>query len=240
MDDSEPTTSTPATNAFPRGLRLATVIAAIAGPVLFAVGHTLFPPLPADFEGAFPEMIAHRDQLFLARMLAATGYFLLVAAPLPILALVPPGIRGRLTLVIGSVLVSVGSFTNGISFVVRAYAEEAATQPSLPAGAGAAVYRLVGEGAGSALIFYWWVPVFALGFVVTAVGVLMSRRVPAVLPLVIIAGVLLAYATNDLGAWRGLTQLPFVAAFAALAVLAARRGYLAPVAATVPPVHAVS
>lgn len=212
------------------------VAALVAAPVFFVAGQALLPPLGDDFASAFAGMIEHRDQLLASRLLTAAGAFLFLLTAAPIAFLVPRGSRGSGLLRLGITLYGVGTFANGLGEVVHGYATYAATAADVPREAGGQVILGLDQGLVTLPISYWSIPLFGIGLLLTAVALLVSRRVGVWRPLVLLVGLVLGFSTAGLGWISAVTNLPLIIGFASLAPLAVQRrsaGDLAPVPAEV-------
>lgn len=200
--------------------------AAILGPILFLIGQALLPSLPNDLAKAFPLFIEHRDQLMAARLLTAAGAFLLAPA-----ALVYASAAGRpatKTVLVGSTMFAIGTFFNALSQAVAGYATYAATDSSVDQDAGMAVFDQLGRGLVGLPIGFWSIPMFAIGAIVMAIGLLRTRRTPIWMPVLLIIGPVLAGATAGLGPIVALTQLPVTVALIALSLHAVKENRGAP------------
>lgn len=187
-------------------------VSAVLAPLLFLAGQALLPALPEQAHRAFLAMLAHRDQLLAARLLTAAGAFLLVPAAVLYAHALPRGGRGRNVLVVGAAAFGIATFFNAVSQAVEGWTTYAVTAPGAHRGTGEAVVNSLGTGLVGAPIGFWSIPVFALGAVVMAVGLLMSRRISAWLPALLIIGTVLAAGLAGRGTIVGLTQLPFTVA----------------------------
>lgn len=189
-----------------------TVLAAAVAPLLFVTGQALLPVLGTDVPTAFALMIEHRDQLMLSRLLTIAGAFLL----LPTLALIAR--HGARTTRVGAGIAAVGTFFNAFSQAVQGYAAWGASAPGLDHGATMQTLLHLEGGLVGLPVSYWSIPVFGVGLVVMAVGLLVARSVPRWLPALLILGVVAALLTAGLGPVVALTQAPLAVALVGLAV----------------------
>ncbi|RCK71226.1 hypothetical protein DT076_01900 [Desertihabitans brevis] len=197
------------------------VLAGSVGIVAFVAGQALFPVLGPDVESAFAAMLALREQLLLSRLLTAAGAFLLVASVPPLLALAP--VRGRRLLLVGLALLATGTFFNAVSHTVQGYAAWATTAPGVDAAAAMPALLHLDAGLAGLPVSYWSVPVFGLGVVLTGVALLVARTVPLWMPVLLLLGAVLAFATAGLGPVVALTQAPLAVALVALLLTSGRR-----------------
>lgn len=193
----------------PPPARTALAVGLAAAP-LFLVGQALLPSLPMDLPSAYAAMAEDRERVLAARLVTGLGAFLFLPAVLALARLVPRDARGRRTLLTGAALAAVGTSFNGLSQVAQGYGTHAATAPGVDPTSGQVVVGALGTGLSGLPIGYWSVPVFAVGLLVVAVALLLSRRVGAVWPSVLLVGLLLAFATAGTGPLVALTFLPFV------------------------------
>jgi hypothetical protein len=189
-----------------------------AGALLFLAGQALLPELPDDWDPAFAGMLAHRDQLMAARLLTAAGCFLLVVTGIAFADVLARRAHGSRTVRVGGTLFAVGAFFNALSQAVAGYATYAATTPGLDHAAGEAMLKRLTAGATGLPLDFWSIPVLALGALLVAVGLLVSRTPPAWLAALLIVGTVLAGALAGQGPVVALTQVPFTLALIILAV----------------------
>ena len=182
--------------------RVLVLAAAIAAPVLFVAGQALFPALGDDPDAAFALMIEHRDRLIVSRLLTAAGAYLLLAT----LWLVSR-LGGTVTRT-GAVIAGVGTFFNAVSQGAQGYAAWAASAPGLDHSETMPVLLHVEEGLAGLPVGYWSIPVFALGLVVLAIGLLTARSAPWWMPVLLLVGVLGAFLTAGWGPIVALTEAP--------------------------------
>jgi len=212
----------PATGA--RTRRMFAIAACVAAPVLFVAGQALLPVLPDDLAGAFAGMAAERDRMLASRLLTAADAFLFVPALIALFALVPAGARGSRLLLAGGVVMGAGTFCNGLSHVVQGYVTHAATSEAVEASAGVSVLGALGELGLIALpIAYPSVIAFGVGTLLVGAALLVARTLPVWRPVLLVAGVPLAFATAGMGPIVALTMAPLAVAFASLGWSAARR-----------------
>lgn len=200
--------------------------AAILAPILFLAGQALLPSLPNELAKAFPLFIEHRDQLMAARLLTAAGAFLL--APAALVYASAAGLPATKTVVVGSTMFAIGTFFNALSQAVAGYATYAVTDPSVDPNAGRAVIDHLGQGVVGLPIGFWSIPMFAIGAIVMAIGLLRTRRTPIWMPVLLVIGPVLAGATAGLGPIVALTQLPVTVALIALALYSVKENRSAP------------
>lgn len=205
------------------------LVAAIAGPVLFLIGQALLPVTATDMGHAFPQMLAHRDQLIAARLFTAAGAFLLVPAAVWYARALPTGSRGARLLQVGAWVFGIATFCNALSQAVAGYATYTVTAPGFDPASAKTVIEQIETGLVSLPLQFWSIPAFALGSLLIAAALWRSDRIPMWLPVLLIVGTLLAAALAGRGLLVALTQAPFTAALVALAMVTshrARRGDL--------------
>lgn len=191
---------------------------ATAGAVLFLAGQALLPDLPNDLGPAFEGMLAHRDQLMAARLLTAAGSLLLTVAGFAFADLLAERSGSPRVVRVGGVLLAIGALFNGLAQAVQGYATYAVTAPGFDQDAGRTVVDTITSGPVGVPLGFWSVPVFALGCVTIAVGLLRGRRAPVWTPVLLIMGTVLAAALAGLGPVVALTQAPFTVALVSLAI----------------------
>lgn len=200
------------------------IVASVAAPVLFVAGQALLPALPDDLAGAFAAMAAERDRMLASRLLTAAGAFLFVPALLAVFALVPGGARGSRLLLVGGVVMGVGTFCNGLSQLVQGYVTHAATSEAVDAAAGVSVLGALGDlGLVALPLVYPSVIAFGIGMLLIGAALLVARTLPVWQPVLLIVGGLLAFGTAGMGPIVALTAAPHAVAFASLGWSAARR-----------------
>ncbi|PWD49948.1 hypothetical protein C8046_03885 [Serinibacter arcticus] len=190
--------------------RILTLAAGIAAPVLFVAGQALLPNLGRDVEPAFTLMLEHRDQLIVSRLLTAAGSYLMLVT----LWLIARA-GGRVTR-IGAVIAAVGTFFNAFSQGVQGYAAWGSTAPGLDHRATMQTLLHLEDGLAGLPVSYWSIPVFGLGILVVGVGGLLVRTSPWWVPMLLLVGAVLAFATAGLGPVVALTQAPLAIALVAL------------------------
>jgi hypothetical protein len=193
------------------------LIAAIAAPILFVAGQALLPNLGRDVDTAFALMLEHRDQLIVSRLLTVAGAFLLIASLSYIKEL--KGAR------VGAIIAMVGTFFNAFSNGVNGYAAWGATAPGLDHVASMQTLLHLEDGLVGLPVSYWSIPVFGIGLVVMAVGLLITQSVPWWMPALLLLGVVTSFLTAGLGPIVALAQAPLAAAIIILIrqTLVARR-----------------
>lgn len=196
--------------------------AAIAGALLFLAGQALLPSLPNDIDTAFAGMVEHRDRLMAARLLTSAGAFLLVPAAVGIALSFRDGGRGARLVVLATTLIGIATFSNALSQAVEAYATWGATAPGFDRESGSTLVEHLGTGLVGIPVGFWSIPVFALGWLLLAVGLLRSGRVATWIPVVLVVGDVMAGAFAGQGYVVALTQAPITIALIALGVLVAR------------------
>jgi len=192
-------------------------VATIAGVLFFLLGQALLPSLPNDIDAAFGGMVEHRDRLMAARLFSSAGAFLLVPAAVGIGCLFRPAARGSRTVLVGALLFGVATFSNAVSQAVEGYAGWGATASDIDPTSGKSILEGLGTGLIGFPIGFWSIPVFALGGLILAVGILRAQWVPAWIPVVLFVGLLLGAAFGGRGYIVALTQAPFTVAMIALA-----------------------
>lgn len=200
--------------------------AIFAAPLIFTIGQSLLPVLPDDLDSAFPGMIEHRDALFASQLLTAAGAFLFVPAVVAIWSLVPRAARGAGLLLVGGIVLAVGTWSNGLSEAVLGYVGRAATSSAVPPDAGASVLRALDLdvlGLAGLPISFLPIPIFALGLLLTAVALIVSRSVPIWQPIAIIVGTLASFAFAGMGPIALLTGLPLIIGFWSMGILLVSR-----------------
>lgn len=190
--------------------RILVLAAGIAAPILFVIGQALLPNLGRDVDTAFALMLQHRDQLIVSRLLTAAGAYLL----LPSLWVISR-LGGRVT-VVGAAIAGIGTFFNAVSQGVQGYAAWGATAPGLDHGATMKTLLHVGDGAAGIPVSYWSIPLFGVGLVILAIGLLIARTAPWWAPALLLIGVVLAFFTAGMGPVVALTQAPLAIALIAL------------------------
>ena len=208
-----------ASTTWPRVVLVSTIV----GALLFLAGQAALPVLPDTIEQAFPDMVAKRDQLMAARLLTGAGCFLLVITAIGFGTLLARRTSSR-TVRVGAVFVAVGMFFNAVAQAVSGYATYAATASGVPTGAGREIVAKVGTGAVGFPLSFASVPLFALGFLVLAVGLAISRSVPLWLPALLLVGTVMAGMLAGRGPIVALTQAPVTVALIVLAVVMTRTG----------------
>ncbi|PZU39348.1 MAG: hypothetical protein DI573_07325 [Microbacterium sp.] len=195
--------------------RILLLAAGIAAPILFVAGQALLPNLGRDPDEAFPLMLQYRDQLIVSRLLTTAGAYLL----LPTLWLIAR--LGGKTTWVGAAIAAVGTFFNAVSQGVNGYAAWAVTAPGLDHTESMQSLLHLDQGAVALPVSYWSIPVFALGLVVLAIGLLIAKTSPRWMPSLLIVGVVAAFLTAGLGPIVALTQAPLAAALIALVLRSA-------------------
>lgn len=214
-------TSTNSDTNFTTSWRGAVRVATIAGALLFLVGEAALPVLPGTIEAAFPLMAADREQLLASRLLSSAGCFLLVVAGIGFATLLARRVASR-TVLVGGTLLAVGAFFNAVAQAVQGYATYAATGSGVEAGSGREIVETITAGPAAFPLSFVSVPVFALGCLVVAVGLFVSRSVPVWLPLLLLVGTVMAGALAGRGPIVALSQAPVTIALIALAVTMTR------------------
>jgi hypothetical protein len=208
--------SEPQTTSRPRAAIVATVISVILGAVLFYLGQVLEPVLPGTLHEAYAAMVAHRGQLMAAHLLTAAGAFLLIPAAVGFARLIPGGVRGRVLLLIGAWVFGVATFSNALSQAVSGYGTWAATAPGFDPAAGRTMVDTIESGPVALPLGFWSIPAFALGAILIAVALMLSRSVPLWMPVLLAVGTVLAMAFAGTGPLVALTQAPFTVALIVL------------------------
>ena len=180
------------------------LIAAIAAPILFVAGQALLPNLGRDVDTAFALMLEHRDQLIASRLLTTAGAFLLIASLSYLKEL-----RGAK---VGAMIAMVGTFFNAFSNGVQGYAAWGATAPGLDHDASMQTLLHLEDGVVGLPVSYWSIPVFGIGLVVMAIGLLAKKAVPWWTPALLLLGVVASFPTAGLGPIVALAQAPLAAA----------------------------
>ncbi len=119
---------------------------------------------------------------------------------------------------VGGILLAIGAFSNGLSQAVQGYATYAATAPGFDHDAGRTIVDTITSGLVGVPLGFWSVPVFVLGCLTIAVGLLRGRRAPVWMPVLLIVGTVLAAALAGRGPVVALTQAPFTVALVSLAI----------------------
>ncbi|REF30042.1 hypothetical protein [Calidifontibacter indicus] len=210
-------TTAPSTS-WPRVVRTATA----AGTLLFLAGQAALPVLPNSIEDAFPGMVAHRDQLMASRLLTSIGCFLLVLTGVALATMLARRVGRSRTVRVGGALVAVGMFFNAVAQAVQGYATYVATGAGVDAESGQVVVQDIVAGPVGFPLSFASVPLFAIGFVVVAIGLYVSRAVPVWLPTLLLVGTVMAGALAGRGPVVALTQAPVTIALIALAALMTR------------------
>ncbi len=195
--------------------------ATIVGALLFLAGQALLPSLPDDIGDAYAGMIEHRDRLMAARLLSSAGAFLLVPAAVGI-ALLFRGVRGSRLVLVATILIGVSTFSNAVSQAVQAYGTWGATAPGFDRESGQTLVENLGTGLVGIPVGFWSIPVFALGWLLLAVGLWRSGRVATWIPVVLVVGDVMAGAFAGQGYVVALTQAPITVVLIALGVQVAR------------------
>lgn len=203
----------PAGPAPARTRRLPTAVG-IAGVLLFVIGQALFPALDRDPDLAFAQMLAARDQLIAARLCTVAGAFALLATVRPLGSLAPG--RGRTVMVVGLTMYAAGTFLNGLSQAVNGYAAWATTAPGIDHAAAMPALLEIDAGVVGLPVAYWSIPLFGLGVLTVGVALLIAGSTPRWMPLLLLVGAVLAFATAGLGPIVALTQAPLAVALIAL------------------------
>ncbi|MDJ0313503.1 hypothetical protein [Arthrobacter sp. H35-D1] len=201
---------------------------AVIAPVIFVLTEAFFPVLPNTIEEAFRVMAEQRELVFAKRMLSGVSSALFILLAGPIGFLVPLSARGAILTRIGLLLMSAGAILNGLSQIVQGYATHAATRTGIPTSVGQDIVLTIVSGAEGVLLGYWVLILFALGLTVVGAGLLLSRRVGKFMPILLMAGTVVALALSELGPIVLVTMAPFAIALIVLVVKAARSGYLNP------------
>lgn len=208
--------------------RTAIVAGAVIAPVIFVLTEAFFPVLPNTIEEAFSIMAEQRELIFAKRILSGVSSALFVLLAGPIGFLVPLATRGALLTRIGLLLMSAGAILNALSQIVQGYATHAATRTGIPVSAGQDIVLTIVSGPEGVLLGFWVLIMFALGLIVTGVGLLLSRRVGTFVPILLMAGSVVALALSELGPIVVVTMAPFAIALIVVVITAARSGYLNP------------
>lgn len=209
---TQPTTTEKTTWA--RSVQLATAL----GATLFLAGQAALPVLPNAIKPAFDGMVAERDQLMASRLLTSAGCFLLVSTGIGIATLLARRAGSSRTVRTGGILLAVGAFFNAVAQAVQGYAAYAATGPGVAEESGRVIVEKITAGAVGFPLSFVSVPVFALGCLVVAIGLFMSRSVPVWLPSLLVVGTIMAGALAGRGPVVALTQAPATVALIALAI----------------------
>ncbi|MDO5752709.1 hypothetical protein [Arthrobacter sp.] len=208
--------------------RTAIVVGAVIAPVIFVLAQALFPVLPHTVEEAFPIMVEQRGLVFATRMLSGVGSALFILLAGPIGYLVPRAARGAILTRLGLLLMSAGAILNALSQIVQGFATHAATRTGIPVSVGQDIVLKIVSGPEGVLLEYWVLIMFALGLIIVGTGTLLSRRVGKFVPILLMAGVVIALALSGMGPIGVVTMAPLAIAVVALIVKAARSGYLNP------------